>query len=49
MLTVLAASGHLAYNALCFVSFTLPLAGLHLLWGPKRIFYFGPNTLSAAL
>jgi hypothetical protein len=42
VLTALAASGHLAYDALCFVSFLFPLAGPPLQGDPEKI--FSPGT-----
>jgi hypothetical protein len=43
VLTALAASGHLAYDAVCFVSFSL--AGPRLPWGPKTFSHRGPDSL----
>jgi hypothetical protein len=51
VLTGLAASSHFAYDDLCFVSLldACPFAGPPLQGGRKKIFYWGPNPLSAAL
>ena len=43
MLTALAASDHLAYNALCFVSIFSLLVGPPLLGAPKFFFSPGPE------
>ena len=49
MFTVLEASGHLAYDALCFVFVLFFLVGPPLLGGPRRMFRRGPNPLSVDL
>jgi hypothetical protein len=50
VLTAVAASGHLDYEALCFVSLFFPHADVPLRGVHKDFFFFhrGPNPLSAA-
>jgi hypothetical protein len=49
VLMSIAATSHLAYDALCFVSALLPLATPPLLRNPKKFFHWGPKPLPATL